>query len=141
MAQEEEKGKERVLYYLSRTLVWPEVKYSPIEKICLALFFAIDKLRHYMQEFTVHLVAKADPIKYVMSRPIIFGCLAKWAILLQQYDIDYIPQKAIKGQVLADFLEDQPIPSDWKLCEDLLDDEVFFTKVIESWTKYFDGAA
>ncbi|KAA0025914.1 uncharacterized protein E6C27_scaffold34G002060 [Cucumis melo var. makuwa] len=52
-----------------------------------------------------------------------------------------IPYKVIKGQSLADFLADHPIPSDWKLCEDLPDDEVFFTKVIEPWTMYFDGAA
>ncbi|TYK24159.1 uncharacterized protein E5676_scaffold610G00650 [Cucumis melo var. makuwa] len=109
--------------------------------MCLALFFAIDKLRHYMQAFTVHLVAKADPIKYVMSRPIISGRLAKWTILLQQYDIVYIFQKAIKGQALAYLLADHPIPSDWKLCEDLPDDEVFFTEVMEPWTMYFDGAA
>ena len=76
-AQEEEKGKKRALYYLNRTLVGVEVNYSPIEKMCLALFFAIDKLSHYMQVFTVHLIAKADPIKYVLSRPIISGCLAK----------------------------------------------------------------
>ena len=87
----EEKGKERALYYLSRTLVGAEVNYSPIEKMCLALFFAIDKLRHYMQAITIHLVAKADPIKYVLSRPIISRHLAKWAVILQQYDIVYIP--------------------------------------------------
>ncbi|KAA0061112.1 uncharacterized protein E6C27_scaffold348G00260 [Cucumis melo var. makuwa] len=109
--------------------------------MCLALFFAIDRLRHYMQAFTVHLVAKADPIKYVLSRPIISGCLAKWAVILQQYDIVYISQKAIKGQALTDFLADHPIPSDWKLCEDFPDDEVFFTEVVEPWTMYFDGAA
>ncbi|KAA0065385.1 uncharacterized protein E6C27_scaffold17G00500 [Cucumis melo var. makuwa] len=114
LAQEKEKGKERALYYLSITLVGAEVNYSPIEKMCLALFFAIDKLRHYMQAFMVHLVAKADPIKYVLSRPIISGRLAKWAVILQQYDI---------------------------LCEDLPDDEVFFMKVMEPWTMYFDGAA
>ncbi|KAA0062640.1 uncharacterized protein E6C27_scaffold79G001530 [Cucumis melo var. makuwa] len=34
----------------------------------LALFFSIDKLRHYMQAFMVHLVVKADPIKYVLFR-------------------------------------------------------------------------
>ncbi|TYK30008.1 uncharacterized protein E5676_scaffold587G00090 [Cucumis melo var. makuwa] len=62
LTQEEEKGKECVLYYLSRTLVGVEVNYSPIKKMCLALFFVIDKLRHYMQAFTIHLVAKADPI-------------------------------------------------------------------------------
>ncbi|KAA0047113.1 gypsy-like retrotransposase [Cucumis melo var. makuwa] len=59
----EEKGKEHALYYLSRTLVGAKVNYSSIEKMCLALFFAMDKLRHYMQVFTVNLVAKADPIK------------------------------------------------------------------------------
>ncbi|TYK15065.1 uncharacterized protein E5676_scaffold45G001150 [Cucumis melo var. makuwa] len=63
LAQEEEKEKTRALYYLSRILVGAEVNYSPIEKMCLALFFAIDKLRHYMQAFTVHLVAKVDSIK------------------------------------------------------------------------------
>ncbi|TYK28245.1 ty3-gypsy retrotransposon protein [Cucumis melo var. makuwa] len=91
LVQEEEKGKECAFYYLSRTLVGAEVNYSLIEKLYLALFFAIDKLRHYMQAFTVHLVAKADPIKYVLSRPIIWGHLAKWVVLLQQYDIVYIP--------------------------------------------------
>ena len=79
----EQKGKERVLYYLSITLVGAKVNHSPIEKMCLALFFAIDKLRHYMQAFTVHLIGKADPIKYVLSRLIISGRLAKWAVLLQ----------------------------------------------------------
>ncbi|KAA0031706.1 gypsy-like retrotransposase [Cucumis melo var. makuwa] len=67
LAQKEEKRKKRALYYLSKTLVVAKVNYSPIEKMCLALFFAINKLRHYMQEFTVHLVAKVDPIKALPS--------------------------------------------------------------------------
>jgi len=29
--------------------------------------------------------------------------LAKWAILLSQYDMLFVPQKVIKGQALADF--------------------------------------
>ncbi|KAA0053584.1 uncharacterized protein E6C27_scaffold190G001550 [Cucumis melo var. makuwa] len=42
----------------------------------------------------------------------------------------YIPQKAIKRQALADFMADHPILSDWKLCEDLPDDEVFFMEAL-----------
>ena len=91
LAQEKEKGKECALYYLSRTLIGAELNYSPIEKMCLVLFFAIDKLRHYMQAFTVHLTAKTDPIKYVLSRPVISRQLTKWAVILQQYDIVYVP--------------------------------------------------
>ena len=76
MAQQNEEGKEKTLYYLSRTLKEAELNYSPIEKMCLALFFAIDKLKHYMQAYTVRLMAKADPIKYVLSRPVVSGCIA-----------------------------------------------------------------
>nr|XP_023885550.1 uncharacterized protein LOC111997666 [Quercus suber] len=112
MAQENDEGKERALYYLSRTLNGAELNYSPIEKMCLALFFAIDKLEHYMQAYTVHLIPKADPIKYVLSRLMVSGRIARWAVLLQQYDIAYVPQKAIKGQELAEFLADHPVPSD-----------------------------
>ncbi|XP_074266176.1 uncharacterized protein LOC141588642 [Silene latifolia] len=61
-AQEIEDRKERALYYLSRTLVEAELNYSPIEKICLALVFALQKLRHNMQAHTIHVVSKADPI-------------------------------------------------------------------------------
>ena len=40
----------------------------------------------------------------------LFGRLAKWALQLQEFEIAYIPQKAIKGQALADFLADHLIP-------------------------------
>ncbi|KAA0046253.1 uncharacterized protein E6C27_scaffold284G00560 [Cucumis melo var. makuwa] len=140
LAQENDKGKECALYYLSRTLTGAELNYSPIEKMCLALFFAIDKLRHYMQAFTIRLVAKADPVKYILSRPVILGRLAKWAIILQQYDIVYIPKKAVKGQALADFLADHPVPSNWKLCDDLPDEEVLFVGSMEPWIMFFNAS-
>ncbi|CAL9000663.1 unnamed protein product, partial [Prunus brigantina] len=98
LAQENESHKEQALYYLSRTLTGPELNYTLIEKTCLALVFAIQKLRHYMQAFTVHLIARADLVRYVMSKPVLTGRLAKWALLLNQYEIIYTPAKAVKGQ-------------------------------------------
>ena len=77
MVQENEKGKERALYYLTRTFNEAELNYSPIEKMCLALFFAIDKLEHYMQAYTVRLIVKVDPIKYVLSRPVVSSRIAR----------------------------------------------------------------
>ena len=73
LAQENEENKEKALYYLSRTLTGPELNYSPIEKTCLALIFSTKKLRHYMQAYTVHLIAHANPIKYVLSKPVLSG--------------------------------------------------------------------
>ena len=141
MAQENESHKERALYYLSRTLTGPELNYTPIEKTCLSLVFAIQKLRHYMQAFTVHLIARADPVRYVMSKPVLTGRLAKWALLLNQYEIIYTPAKAVKGQAVADFLADHPIPADWEISDDLPDEQVFFADVSPAWMMFFDGSA
>ena len=139
--QKNEEGKETALYYLSRTLVGAELKYSPIEKICLLLIFAIQKLRHYMQAYMVQVISKADPIKYILSRPVLNGRLAKWAMILKQYDLVYVPQRAVKGQALADFLADHPIPDDWELNDDLPGEDVFFIDILPPWEMHFDGAA
>ncbi|KAM1911896.1 hypothetical protein ACFX14_000015 [Malus domestica] len=91
--------------------------------MCLTLVIAIQKLRHYTHAYTIHLVGKADPVKYVMSKPVLTGRLAKWALFLNQYEIIYVPAKGVKGQ--ADFLADHLIPTDWKISNDLPDKEVF----------------
>jgi len=36
--------------------------------------------------------------------------LAKWAILLSQYEMQFLPQKAVKGQAVADFLAEHLDP-------------------------------
>ncbi|XP_075473874.1 uncharacterized protein LOC142504919 [Primulina tabacum] len=118
-----------------------ELNYSPIEKLCLALIFVIQKLKHYFQSHIVRLVSKANPLKYVMSRTVLSDRLARWYLQLQQFEIIYIPQKAVKGQALADFLADHPIPADWELSNDFPDEDVLVIEVVPPWKMYFDGAA
>ncbi|KAK4381141.1 hypothetical protein Sango_2733000 [Sesamum angolense] len=77
MAQENEEEKEKARYYLGRTLIENELKYSPVEKVCLALFYAIKKLRHYFEVYSIRLISHADLVKFVMSRPVLCGRLAK----------------------------------------------------------------
>ncbi|CAM8968431.1 unnamed protein product [Rhodiola kirilowii] len=140
-AQETDERKERPLYYSSRTLVGAELNYSPIEKICLALVFAVQKLRHYMQAHTGHVVSKADPIKYILSRLVLSGRLAKWTMLLKQYDLVFVPQKATKGQAIADFFADHPVPAEWEFSIDLPGEDIFYIDVLPPWQMFFDGAA
>ena len=109
LAQQNDEGKENSLYYLSTTLNGAELNYSPIEKVCLALMFAVKKLRHYLQAHSVRLISRADPLKYLMSKSVLSGRTAKWAHLLQEVDITYVFQKTIKGQALANFLANHPI--------------------------------
>lgn len=113
--------------------VGAEHNYSPIAKLCLALVFALKKLRHYMLAHQIQLIARADPVRYVLNQPALMGRLGKWAVFMMEFDINYVPQKAIKGQVLADFLAAHPVPDDSPLVIDLPDEEVFSIDVELPW--------
>ncbi|XP_031124370.1 uncharacterized protein LOC116027084 [Ipomoea triloba] len=141
LAQENDNGKENALYYLSRMMTPNELKYSPIEKLCLALVFAIKKLKHYFEAHIIQLVSKANPVKFVMAKVVLSDRLARWYLLFQQFEIVYVPQKSLKGQALADFLADHPIPAEWELSDDLPDEDVLIIEVLPPWKMYFDGAA
>ena len=103
--------------------------------------FALKKLRHYLLCHEVQLIARADPIKYVLNQPILTGRIGKWALPMMEYDITYIPQKAIKGQALADFFAAHPVQDDSPLVTDLPDEEVFEVDIETPWELYFDGAS
>ncbi|XP_059310872.1 uncharacterized protein LOC132062290 [Lycium ferocissimum] len=76
-----------------------------------------------------------------MSKPVLGDRLARWYLRFQQFEITYIPQKAVKGQALADFLADHPIPDDWELTDELPDEDAMVVEIQSPWKMYFDGAA
>lgn len=93
LTRENAKGKKNVLHYLSLILVGPEKRYSLMEKMCLALIVAIQKLCHFLQHHHMRLISKEDPLKYILNQHTQDGHLAKWAVLLQQYDIETCPRR------------------------------------------------
>nr|XP_004253471.1 uncharacterized protein LOC101253576 [Solanum lycopersicum] len=76
-----------------------------------------------------------------MSKPVLSDRLARWYLQFQQFEIVYIPQKSVKGQALADFLADHPIPNDWELTDEFPDEDAMLIEVQPPWKMYFDGAA
>ena len=62
-----------------------------------------------MLVYSVILIAQMDPLKYLFEKPVLNNRMAKWIFLLSEFDLSYVTQKAIKGQVMADFLADNPI--------------------------------
>jgi hypothetical protein len=68
---QELEGKERVVFYLSRRLLDAETRYSPVEKLCLCLYFSCTRLRHYLLSNKCTVICKADIVKYMLSAPIL----------------------------------------------------------------------
>src|SRR4051812_47625461 len=70
-----------------------------------------------------HVISKVNPLRLLMTKPSsLNGRLAKWAILFSQYDMHFLPQKAIKGQSIANFMAENPVFGSEKLYEDIPDE-------------------
>ena len=104
LVREKEKVQKPV-YYTSRALHGAEERYPPIEKLAFALVMAARKLKPYFQAHTVNVLTD-KPLRRAMSSPEAAGRLALWAIELSEFDIQYRPRTAIKGQIVADFIAD-----------------------------------
>ncbi|WKA10596.1 hypothetical protein VitviT2T_028161 [Vitis vinifera] len=57
LAQLDDSGKERAIYYLSKRMLEYECRYIMIESFCLALVWATMRLRHYVTEYSILLVS------------------------------------------------------------------------------------
>ena len=86
------------------------------------------KLRHYFQECSIT-VASEVPLNDIINNRDATGRIAKWAIELLPFDITYRPRRAIKSQVLADFV------AEWTEAE--LPKEY---GTYSNWIMHFDGS-
>jgi ribonuclease HI len=91
------------VYYTSRALQGAEMKYPSIEKLAFALVTSARKLRPYFQAHSI-IVLTEHPLRQALQKPETSGRLVRWSVELSEFDIDYRPRTAIKGQVIADFI-------------------------------------
>ncbi|XP_075478978.1 uncharacterized protein LOC142519843 [Primulina tabacum] len=116
----EEGTDQKLVYYVSHALRGPELRYSEMEKIALALVMTARKLRPY---FLLHqvIVLTNSPLGRIMTHSEVSGRMIKWTVELGEYDIEYKPRVAIKAQALSDFLSEMIQPSEedvWKVSVD-----------------------
>ena len=96
---------------------------------------------------TIHVISKVNPLRLLMMKSSsLNGRLAKWAMLLSQYEMQFLPQRAMKGQAVADYLAKHPDSKITKLYEDLPDEvaKVCLTQTSfegQVWQLFFDEAS
>ena len=107
----EEQRVQHPVYYVSQAFQGAEAKYPRMEKITFAMIVASWKLRPYFQVNSI-IIMTNQSIKKEMNKPEATGWRIQWAIQLCQFDIEYKPRVAIKGQALADFIAEFTMPKD-----------------------------
>ena len=117
-------AKLRPVFFVSKSLTDAETRYTHLEQVVLALRIAAQKLRPYFQAHLV-VVLTDFPLRGTIHKPDMSERMARWAMELSKYGIQYKLRLSKKGQVLVDFLAEIPQPNTcpnekgwWTLCVD-----------------------
>ena len=76
--------------------IWPLKSY-----VCV---FISHVLRHYLLSAECTVICKDDVVRYMLSMPIMSGRIGKWILALSKFDLRYESAKAVKGQIMANFV-------------------------------------
>jgi hypothetical protein len=125
---------EHVIYYISKNLSGPPLKYNHEEKLALAVILAVQKLRHYILLRTTKVIADSNPMQYLLSRRQINGKFSRWIIILQEYDLKFSTPKSKKSLILAELIT--TFPSDTTSAPvntDFPDEHLFYITSDDPW--------
>ena len=100
-------GKQRPVFFVSKSLADAETRYNHLEQATLALRVVTKKLRPYFQAHPIVVLTNL-PLRSTIHKLDLSGRMARWAVELSEYGIQYKPRLAKKGHVLADFLAEIP---------------------------------
>ena len=128
---------------MSKSLHEAEVRYLPLEKAILAVVHATRKLPHYFQTHTIVVLTQL-PLMSVLRRSDYMRRIAKLGIVLGAFDIKYMPQTSVKGQVLADLIAEFAEPPIKIVAEeqsiDVKSVGTIFMQGPSRWKVFVDGA-
>ena len=103
----EERGEQKPIFYISKTLLDVDSRNPLMKKLACAVVTSARKLRPYFQSHTI-IILTTFPLRTILHSPSQSGRLAKLAVELSEYDIEYRTKTNEKSQVLADFLVELP---------------------------------
>jgi hypothetical protein len=126
LVQEDSNGEEHVIYYLSKSLSGPELRYSHVEKLAMAAVIAVQRFRHYILLRTTTVIADSNPMYHVLTRQVLGGKYSKWIVILQEFDLEFTKAKAKKSLVFAELICALPSADENNEPRDPLPDESLF---------------
>jgi hypothetical protein len=106
LAQEDPDDEEHVIYYLSKSISGPELRYSHVEKLDLEVVIYVQRFHHYILLRTTTIIADSDPMYHILTRQVLGGKYFKWIVILQEFDLKFSKSKAKKSLVFVKLICD-----------------------------------
>jgi hypothetical protein len=126
LVQEDSNGEEHAIYYLSKSLSRPELRYSHVEKLAMAVVIAVQRFHHYILLRTTMVIADSNPMSHVLMCQVLGGKYSKWIVILQEFNLEFTKAKAKKSLVFAKLICALPSADENIEPRDPLHDESLF---------------
>ena len=134
LVQEDDARHEHMIYYISQKLTGPQLRYSPEEKLALVVVFSAQKLRHYIIANHTRVVLDSNPMLYLLRYRLPQGRAAKWVVILQEFDLEFMSPKSMKALALATLMTDlPPLTASSPPTDDPPDDFLFVISTDDPW--------
>lgn len=121
LSQKDDKNMDHPIYFASRQLIAAEKNYTTTEREALGMIFAVQKFRHYILGYPFTFYIDHDALKYLINKLDLSGQLARWVLLLQEFNFTIIVRPG-KSHANADHLSKLEIFNNAQL--DPLNDEL-----------------
>jgi hypothetical protein len=86
LSQKDAKGRDHPIYYASRQLIPAERNYTVTEREALGMIYSVQKFRHYLLGYPFVFHVDHDALKYMVNKPQLSGRIARWVLLLQEFE-------------------------------------------------------
>lgn len=134
LIQEDDSHCEKVIYYLRKGLIGPELRYAHVEKLALAAVHAVQHLRHYILPRKTLVLVDINPMHFILTQHIVGGKYAKWTVILQEFYLEFATSKSKKSLAFAELMCDLPSDIEPRLLdESILDESLFLIDSADPW--------
>jgi len=132
LVQEDDVSQEHVIYYLSRSFTGPKLKYSHVEKLAVAVVFAVQRICHYILLKKTTVIADVNLFQYVLTQRVIEGKYNKWIVILQEFDLEFQYAKSKKSLVFVELISEF-LSEEFDEMESFIDELILLISLPDPW--------
>ena len=129
---------EHPIVFLSRILTDAEKNYTVIELECLAMVWAIKKLRAYVEGSHFKVITDHSALRWLKTLKDPNGRLAHWALEMQQWDFDVLHRKGALHHVpdaLSRMYEDEEVVKVASFSEEVVKRDSWYVNMLKNVAK------
>lgn len=81
-AQDTNDGQQHVVYYSSKSLTGPKLRYTHIDKLALAIVLVVQRFHNYIFLRKTTIIADSNAMCHILTKQVLGGKYSCWIVIL-----------------------------------------------------------